>query len=199
MKAVWVDAGQDPDWVKLPRYGIDTVYLALGDSRTTKAALQSAAARGYQVGVYMAWNWGEYVGLTGPQMAEEVHRRVQPLAWSATSRPKVQFDIEEHSPGKIASCFERWRQLEPKRDTSWTLESMQGGWMSADFVRRIVACKIRVVPQFYLGNMEPVAADMALRNLTRRGFEESRITGFYDAATLPAWWNGWAFTQGRLP
>lgn len=199
MNYVWIDVNSDPDWSRLARHGIDGVYLALGDARTTRVALRDAANRGFTVGVYMASNWGEYVGLSGPQIAEAVHQRVQPLVWSRTSRPKVQFDMEEHDPEKIASCLERWRELQPARDTSWTMESMQGGWMSGDFVQRVRKCKVRVVPQFYRGDMSPIAADASLRDLMERGFPESLVTGFWDAAALPHYWRGWAFTQARLP
>jgi hypothetical protein len=39
----------------------------------------------------------------------------------------------------------------------------------------------------------------AARDLTKRGFLDAIITPFYDAAKLPEYWNGFAFTQGRLP
>jgi hypothetical protein len=47
--------------------------------------------------------------------------------------------------------------------------------------------------------MSPRAEDQVLRNLTRRGFPETSVSLFYDAAALPRDWDGFAFTAGRLP
>jgi hypothetical protein len=37
------------------------------------------------------------------------------------------------------------------------------------------------------------------RDLTKRGFPDGLVTPFYDAARLPEYWDGFAFTMGRLP
>jgi hypothetical protein len=47
--------------------------------------------------------------------------------------------------------------------------------------------------------MERRESDMVLRDLTKRGFPESSVSMFYDAAQLGVGWDGYAFTQGRLP
>ena len=47
--------------------------------------------------------------------------------------------------------------------------------------------------------MQPFAADRAAIDLLARGFNILALQGFYDAATLPLEWSGYAFTQGRLP
>ena len=198
MRNLWVDAGNDPQYEKADANGIKGFFFALSDPRVTKQYLQAVHARGYAVGVYMAWNWLMYAGKTGKEMAELVNDQVAPLIVS-TSVPKVQFDIEDHDPSLITSCLLRWRQLRRYHDTSWTLEGMQGGWMSPAFVTSVVGSKIRVVPQSFMGNMTPWAADQVLRDLTRRGYPEKLISLFYDAKALPADWDGWAFTQGRLP
>jgi hypothetical protein len=79
------------------------------------------------------------------------------------------------------------------------MESFQGGWMYPAFVQRILACRVRVVPQYYKGDMSPVAEDVGLKDMLVAGFPFTSVTGFYDAAALPANWSGFAFTQGRLP
>jgi hypothetical protein len=76
---------------------------------------------------------------------------------------------------------------------------LPGGWMSPTFVQAIVDLRVRVVPQFYLGDMQPVAQDVALKDLLVRGFPYALVSGFYDAAALPGRWDGFAFTMGRLP
>jgi len=209
MKNLWVDAGNDPDFNKGDQHKIDGYFLAMFDSRTTLTQLQAIKAKGHTCGIYMVTNWPQFVGKSPTEIAAIVNSEFQRVLLSGL---RVQFDMEEHDPEKIATVLEEWRKLQPKINTSWTMESFQGGWMSPSFVSRMLACKVRIVPQFYKGNMgavddpwgllaEQVAQDMALRDLTRRGFPESLVTGFYDAATLPQGtpWDGFAFTQGRLP
>ena len=209
MKALWGDAGNDLDWVKADAHDMTALYLPISDPPAdVKRRLTEIRSHGYVAGVYMAWNWPMFAGMSGTSVAELMHSLVATVSPSAPV--KVQFDIEAHDPEFILETLTRWRAIRPKQDTSWTLESFQGGWMSPEFVAAIVALKVRVVPQFYSGVMgdvddpkallaEQVAQDMALRDLTRRGFPEALVTGFYDAATLPDRWDGWAFTQGRLP
>lgn len=71
--------------------------------------------------------------------------------------------------------------------------------MSDDFVRTILDLKVRVVPQSFVSNMNRRESDQVLRDLTRRGFPESSVSLFYDAANLGSDWDGFAFTMGRLP
>ena len=202
MRALWVDSGNDPDFAKVVAHDIDGLYFDLFDPRITQTYLQVLVDQGYKVGVYMASNWEEFVGKTPDEVAGIVAKRVREIAGAKkppTSFPKVQFDLEEHNEDFVADVLEAWRALLPYQDTSWTMEGFQGGWMSDSFVKRVLACKVRVVPQAYMGNMNSTAEDMVLRDLLRRCFPENIVTLFYDAAHLPIGWNGFAFTQGRLP
>jgi hypothetical protein len=200
MRALWVDSGNDPDWVKVQAYKITHLYFDLFDPRVRNAYLSHVKARGYGVGVYVVSNWAQVAG-DGKTFAEKVSKQLSIVAPGpdVASFPKVQLDIEQHDPVFILDALGRWRELRPKRDTSWTMESMQGGWMTPAFVTGVLACKVRVVPQYYLGDMSPVAQDVGLKDLLNAGFPASIVTGFYDAAVLPREWDGFAFTMGRLP
>ena len=199
MRALWIDTRADCDWQRAATHRITALYYPVTDPvKDVKRRVAESAAHGYASGVYMAWNWPEFSGLTGIGMAEMMHSLVAQVEQGGVP-VKVQFDYEDHDPVQIRGMLSRWRALRPKQDTSWTLEPWQGGWMTTEFVQAIIALKIRVVPQFYAGNMQPVAQDMALRDLTRRGFPESIVSGFYDAAALPSGWDGFAFSQNRLP
>jgi hypothetical protein len=157
-------------------------------------------------GVYTVVNWPQYEGMNGKQFAEAVSAQVKPLIVS-NSNPKVQLDMEHVffendviGSKFIVDALKRWRELHPFQDTSWTVEAMQGGWMSKEFVAAVTSAKVRVVPQCYDGDMTQVWDTLAAaRDLTKRGFLDAIITPFYDAAKLPEYWNGFAFTQGRLP
>ena len=51
----------------------------------------------------------------------------------------MQLNVELHDPLYIQDMVVRWRQLRKFRDTSWTMEPMQGGWMSPNMVNAVVA------------------------------------------------------------
>lgn len=197
MRALLVDAGNDPDWEKVKQYRITALYFPISDSVEDVARrVGDSLAHGCAGGVFMAWNWDEFEGLDGASIAERVHFKVFALG----VRVKVQFDIEAHDPELVATCLERYRALNPKVDVSWTCESMQGGWMTPEFVQRVVNAKVRVVPQCYAGAMIPVDSLAAVRDLTKRGFPDALVSPYYDAEILDRllFWDGFAFTQGRL-
>lgn len=198
MKAVWVDAGNDPHWERIIKHGITRLYFPVSDpTADVSRRLADVKARGLIGGLYSAWSWYD---TDGAGYAEATNKRVLEIAPNATNAwPKIQLDDEEHDPDRIIRLLRRWRQLRPNTDTSWTLEVFQGGWMPPSFVEEVVRLKIRVVPQCYLGDMQPVCTLAGARDLTVRGFPDSLITPFYDAARLPIGWDGFAFTMGRLP
>ncbi len=201
MRGLWVDSGNDPDWAKVYRHSISALYFDLFDPRVTAPYLLSMVDRSVQVGVYVASNWPQVSG-NGRDFAEKTSARLKEVMTGGVTKPsfpKVQLDMEEHDPGKIADALKRWRELHRYQDTSWTMEAMQGGWMDPAFVQTVLDCRVRVVPQYYTGDMRPMAQDVAFRDLLVRGFPPQVISGFYDAAALPINWDGWAFTMGRLP
>jgi len=205
MRYLWVDEHAAPDYVKASKQQINGFFFDIRDA--TQQSLKSVADDKYAVGVYLAYNqgWPEFFGLTGTQVAEKVSDMVNDLKWGVSqSQPKVQFDFENKDAGFITSCFVRWRQLQPKRDTSWTLEGHQGGWIASvpGFVQAILASRVRVVPQCYDAPMTHSWDSLAMaRDLTSIGIPDKRISPFLDAAKLDQaqWWSGFAFIQSRLP
>ncbi len=199
MRYVWVDDGNSPDYALGGRHGINGYYIALSDPDWYERILD-VRNHGLAAGVYAAWNWwGDFTG-RGAAFAEEVNGRVRArVKFPKPSWPKIQLDNEEHDMNQILLMLRRHRELWPTQDTSWTLESFQGGLMSPEFVQEVLALRTRVVPQAYTGDMRRMSEDGTLRDLTRRGFPESQVSLFYDAAQLPINWDGFAFTQGRLP
>lgn len=201
MKAIWIDAGNDPAYARLQAHGITRAYFSLEDPRVTRSYLEGVRARGLQVGVYAAWNWGEFTG-TPEHFAEVTAAKVKAIQGTgarSTTFPRVQLNDETHSSSRIIRLLTRWRQLMRYQDTSWTLEGMQGGWHSPELVQTVVDKKVRIAPQAYTGSMERFSEDAILRDLLKRGYPDTLISLFYDAAQLGHDWNGFAFTQGRLP
>lgn len=200
MRAVWVDEGNGPNWDKIHRNNITWVFVSLEDTRVTQH-LQEILDHGFKAGVYAAWNW--YPNLSGAEFATRVHTRLKAVWPQATNGfPKVQLNDETHDPARIVGMLRQWRKHRPGTDTSWTLEGMQGGWFTPELVQTVITSRVRVVPQAYYGSMAPGQVYDSLataRDLTKRGIPDKMISPFYDGAQLPAFWEGWAFTQGRLP
>ena len=194
MRAVWIDAGNDPNYSKLAAYQIERVYFAANEPRVTAAYLDNVKAQGLDVGIYAAWNWETW---TPEDFAKRMHNRL--LQIGSPLNPWVNLDIETHDVAWIRRALTEWRRLRPSRKTDWTLEPMQGGLFGVDDVRAINKLGVGIVPQHYGGNMQAFAADRVAIDLIARGFNLLAIQGFYDAARLPLDWQGYAFTQGRLP
>lgn len=198
MRGVWIDEGNDADYAKLRAYGITNPCYAMRDPRVTLSYLRDVRARGFTPSVYIAPNW--YVVETGPEFAELVSELLETrYPRTAAGFPQVIVDIETHDVGFITSFFTRWRQLRPTRVTSWTLEGFQGGLFAPADVEVIRQASVVVAPQTYTGEMRPQAADRIVIDLIAHGFPLTSLLCYYDAANLPQGWQGWAFTQGRLP
>src|SRR3972149_6048097 len=111
MRALWVDAGNDPDYVKAKEHGITALYFALDDPRVRASYLTSVQHKGFAVGVYVASSWLAFQG-DGTTFAEKVSEMVKIVTGSPTTPatfPKVQLDMEQHDSEFIVDCLERWR------------------------------------------------------------------------------------------
>lgn len=196
MRFCWTDAGDDPSWHIGDVHGIDGYFMPMFDALTTRAFLRDEVrARGHVAGIYLGHDWP--VEKQGPLACASAvsaeYRRCQ------IPGLRVMFNMEEHDPEKIATTLEAWRALHPLVPTSWSPEGMQGGWMSHEFVERVLACRVRVVPQAFTGAMVRRESDVVKADVVRRGFPENVVSVFYDAAQLGEGWDGYAFTAGRLP
>lgn len=195
MRAVWNDANTADDYGKVRRYGIEGIYYAANDDTVTAARLQATADAGFKVGIYAAWNWQDW---SPGAFATWVHQRL--LQIGSPLNPWVCLDIETHDVAWITSALTTWRTLRPGRKTDWTLEPMQGGLFTPEWARGFQRLGIGLVPQHYGGSMQAFAADQVALDLVRHGFSTLGLMGFYDAARgLPIEWDGYAFTQQRLP
>ena len=206
MRAVWVDAGNDPDYAKLAANGIGWPYFDLREPRLSAAYLSGVAAHpGIEgAGVYVVADW--FPQWTPQQLAEWTDTRLRAIGWAGN--PPVMFDIEFPSAPTtmvpyILACLKRWRELRPKRITDLTIEGHKGGLFRPADVITVVSQTRYTVPQCYNGAMDEVWDTWAMyMDLAGAGFPPATVCPFYDAAHLPEWWGvpaGFAFTMGRLP
>ena len=192
MRYAWTDANDDPSYDQGDKWGVDGYYFPMFDALTTREVIQDCKDRGYAVGIYYGHNWGG----TAPENAAKAHEEYKRVYVPGL---KVMFNWEQHKPDEIANALETWRTLRPTVGTSWSMEGMQGGWMSAAFVKRIMACKVRWVPQSFVGDMVRRESDVTKANIVRRGVPENIVSCFLDGKQLGADWEGFAFTLGRMP
>ena len=202
MRFAWTVAGDDPDYTSMQRHGVNGLFAPLWDSLTTREYLRLFQSKGFIAGLYLGHNW--FPGESAVEQARRVSAEYRLLTnakpgEAAIKNVRVCLNWEQHDAEDIALGLEEWRRLQPKTETSWSMEGMQGGWMTDLFVARVMACRVRWVPQAFWGDMSPIAADQVLRDLTRRGVPENIVSLFYDGAALPDRWDGYAFTAGRIP
>ena len=183
---------------------IDSLYFDVRDPRVTRTYLLGVRDHGYAVGVYAADSWPEMQGF--PWEAAGWLSNMIRLLGAGPDFPRVCLDIETHNVhGYLLPFLEAWRKTRPERRTDLTFEGFQGGLYSPQDAAQVVAYVIGaglpgyVVPSNYAGNMSPLAADRVALDLVEHGFTPTILRGFYDAAALPERWDGYAFTQGRLP
>lgn len=203
MRFVWTVAGDDPDYDNCKAHGITGLFAPLWDSLTTYLYLLEFQGRGFKAGLYLGHNW--FPQLTAIQLADKTVAEYKRLTKSqgegapALKDVRLMLNLEQHDPVFILACIKRVRAGLPNVGLSWSPEGMQGGWMSDEFVAGVLGARVRVVPQSFTGPMARRESDATLRNLLDRGFPASSVSIFYDAAQLGVDWDGYAFTEGRLP
>ena len=207
MRGCFIDHGNEPNYDLLRRRGINEVLIPGENSpMANPVKVKEAYDRGFKVTVMFAWNWtGGFA--TGALFARWCHERLKTIGHPAVN-PEVMLDIETGAglnqfnyADWVADCITEWRKLRPQRATYLTLESMQGGCFNGKAAQqaKVISGFQAIIPQYYTGDERPQAGDVALRDLLLYGFPYQMLRGFYLARDLPINWNGYAWTQGKLP
>ena len=189
MRTVWVDQGQPAQDEKLRAAGITRAYFDARDTPKTTTL---------ERGVYRVQSWNNLppAGFA-LALSNDVH------AWGGDapgSKLAIHANIELHDAAYLVSFVRAWRRLRPTRETALVVEGLQGGWFTAELRAIVNADKnLTVVAEAYTGSMDPIDADLVRTNLVDYGITRGKAVVFYDAARLPAFWDGCAFTQQRLP
>jgi hypothetical protein len=198
VRFVWTDAGDDPSWHIGDRHGVDGYFAPLFDPLSAEV-LAEAGRRGHVQGVYFGHNWRP---ASSPlTIVREVNAEYKRLAKIAP-RLRLMWNLEEHDPDFVLDLLLEWRRAQPRVQTSWSPEGMQGGWMHPEFVEGVLACRVRVVPQAFSQVGDRVVrreSDVVKADLVRRGFPEHVVSCFYLASELGLEWDGYAFRMGLLP
>ena|SRR6187549_1151579 len=204
MRFTWTVEGDDPDYGNCRAHGINGLFAPLFDSLTTKLYLRRFKAEGFSVqGLYLGHNW--FPALGPIELADKVVAEYKRLTFAsgegdpALGGVRLMLNLEQHDPVFILACSTRVRAKLPTVGLSWSPEGHQGGWQSPDWVAKMVALKIRAVPQCFVGNMERRESHAIVKDLVDRGWPFTSVSPFLDAKQLGQDWEGYAFTEGRLP
>lgn len=206
-----------PDIVVVRHYGLTRLYWQANDVQLSADFLQdlrdSPGWRGVELGIMRDPIWGtltnvEYDAeraagrMPQPLGAHELANRLSndlTRLGSSQKQCAVLADIEYHNENYIAAFLAEWRSLRPNRVTGWTLEPLQGGWMTPGFIESVWQAKVTVYPQAYFDNMNPVDPDLCRADVIERGLPGGRVSVCYSAATIPTHWDGIAFRFDQLP
>lgn len=205
MRAIWIDEGNDAPYAKLQANGITCPVYSLRDPRVTLDYLRMVQGKGFTPGVYVVAGWYNLSPIKFATLVSGELSRIAPA--TPPGFPFVCFDFEGKSgavqPGTPAyqlAALRQWRKHRPDRVTDCTIEGHQGGLYNegaADWLSRQARYWL---PQCYNAAMTQLWDTYAMTaDLVTAGFNFDGIRPFYDAAQLPQWWDGYAFTSGRLP
>lgn len=217
MRAVWIDAGSDPDTTRLAHFNIRRAYFPshvesggawVRNPRLTADYLYGPAperrggwnAAVGSVGLYLGSSWPMFISPAG--LAYELNLVL--TAIGADGRHcAVHVNREQHD-FDLVTFLDVWRRVRPNRETSWVIEGMQGGRLTPAEVRAINAdTNLTVLAESFYddanGSMRPFDPDRVRCDLIDYGIQRQRAVVMYDAAHLNDRWDGCAFTQGRLP
>jgi ribosomal protein S18 len=186
---------QVPDLAKARQYGITRLYWQANDPEISAGLFLAIRERGMEVGIMRDPSWTHASALDLARMLDADLVRLG----SSNSQCAVLADIEYHDHAYIEAFLSEWRALRPSRVTGWTLEPLQGGWMSPVFVATVRRAAVEVFPQTYLGNMAPVDPDLCRADLIERGMLRSSVGAVYNATHLPTHWDGIAYRFDQLP
>jgi len=186
---------QVPDLAKAKRYGITRLYWQANDPQISAGLFLAIRERAIEVGIMCDPSWENWSAI---DLARVLDADLVRLG-SDSSQCAVLADIEYHDPVYITAFVNEWRALRPRRVTGWTLEPMQGGWITPTLAGRLSSSAVTVYPQAYFGDMTPLDVDRVRCDVIERGIPRGAVAACYNAARIPDHWDGIAFRFDQLP
>jgi hypothetical protein len=197
----------DGIWRRVDKYHLDRLYF---DIRQIDGHIIAVCAKlGIQAGINIVPNWfNEDLAAA----AGRVHFKLNELGFKGAAAGgicPVMFDYEEHSIEKVVAGLKKWRTMRSRRDTCWSMEPLQGGWVGDPQMKSVINgdSNLKLVPQTYRSQMEPVAQDAILRDLFMNySFKQIQLyyQSFYKQGNqdvyfpIPEAWNGVIYDMEHL-
>jgi hypothetical protein len=199
-------------WDRVARYRLDRLYFDI--RQISKDILNFCASRNVQAGINIdprAW-FSEDLAAG----AIRTTRKLNDLGFTGSNAAgtcPVMFDYEEHSIERVVAGLIAWRKTRSKRDTVWTFEPLQGGWVGDPQMKAQIRpdTNLILMPQTYRFGMQPVAQDQVLYDLLRN-YDRRQIKLYYQSFhkgedgggddehfPLPEAWDGCIYDLEHLP
>lgn len=83
--------------------------------------------------------------------------------------------------------------------TGWTLEPLQGGWITKDLAAMVLQSQVTTFPQTYRGDGSLVNYDLVRSQLVEAGIPRAMVAPVYKATALVSSWDGIAYPFHELP
>jgi hypothetical protein len=168
-------------WNRVNGYQIDRLYFDI--RQINNQIIDECKRRGVIAGINndpKAW-----FNETLAQGAVRTTRKLNELGFTGTNAAgvcPVMFDWEVHSIEQTIAGLQAWRKTRYKRDTIWTFEPLQGGWVGDPQMQAQIKPdrNLTLMPQAYRGDMGPVAHDAVLEDLTRF-YAPQQVRLYYQA------------------
>lgn len=168
-------------WNRVTAYQLDRLYFDIRqiDNRTIDYCKSKSTIAGINIDP-KAWFNEDLAG-----GALRVHAKLNELGFTGRNAKgicPVLFDYEEHSIEKVIAGLTAWRRVRNVRDTAWSMEPLQGGWVGDRQLRDVIVPdrNLMLLPQTYRFDMGPVAQDAVLWDLARF-YPRDRIRLYYQA------------------
>lgn len=172
-------------WDRTAKYGLDALYFDI--RQIDKHILDVCGQHHITGGIWLdpkAWFKEDFTAA-----ALRVTRKLNDLGFigkNAAGPCHVLFDYERHSIEDVVKGLQTWRRTRYKRDTIWSFEPLQGGWVGDPQMQAQIKPDTNLIlsPQTYRFDMSGVVEDAILWDLLR-AYDRRQIKLTYQSEHLP--------------
>ena len=201
-----------PDLEKAKRYGINELVFEADDPalrnnpEATKALFAALRAKPekYRIRIMRDVGWPSSGGSPikiAAALSEDIARYGGGVEGGPTlAQLSATYDGEvPHDSLFHQAVIHEFFRRRPGRSRVWTLEGLQGGWVSDALVAQINADpRLIISPQSYYGNMTPIFIQYTIEDLVARGIHRDKIQPFIHPQRADAGWYGVVYDHAKL-
>jgi len=196
-------------WDRVNHYELDRLYFDIRQIDNT--IIDECKRRSTVAGIKIdpkAWFNEDLAG-----GAIRTHNKLTELGFTGRNAKgvcPVLFDYEEHSIEKVIAGLRVWRKYRNVRDTCWSMEPLQGGWVGDRQMRDVIVPDrtVTLLPQSYRYDMGWVAQDAVLWDLARF-YGRPQVKLYYQSFSKwgnqtinyppPEAWDGCMYDLSHMP
>jgi hypothetical protein len=205
-RGVWIDGG-DPAYHVLADALVTLVLFDVRDPRLNPTYIADVLTKVERVGLFVCSQgegWPDAKTTSPADWAKFAYQKIQALAGPMGEQGKsirACLNCETHDVQWILRMFSAWRRHSPHRITVWSMEANQAD-LFEDHALELRGRSIIAGPQCYVvvpgDPMARVESGHEVAAWSKIMGSADRVAPFLDGAKLGHWWEGIAFTQGRL-